>query len=69
MGGVHKMANLKESKGGGGGGGSTEMYGDILKIHFCISDGVCLQQQGQDLIMLYKSCEDWGKGHVFDFRA
>lgn len=47
---VHKRANLKES---------TEMYGHILKIHFCFSDSVyLLQQQGQDFITLYKSCED-----------
>lgn len=50
---VHKRANLKES-----GAGSTEMYGHILKIHSCFSDTVCLQHQGQDFIMLYKSCED-----------
>lgn len=28
----------------------TEMYGHILKIHFCISDNICLQQHKGDFI-------------------
>lgn len=39
--------------------GVSEMYGHILKIHFCFfSDAACLQRRGQDFITLYKSCED-----------
>lgn len=33
----------------------TEMYGHILKIHFCISDNICLQQHKGDFIRLRQS--------------
>lgn len=50
---VHRKTNLEEK-----GVGRTEMYGYILKIHFCFLDTICFQDQRQDFIMLYQSCED-----------
>lgn len=38
--------------------GVAETCQNILKIYFCISDGVCFQQRGRDFIMLQKNCED-----------
>lgn len=45
--------NLEEK-----GVGSTEMYGHILKIHFCFLDTICLQDQEQDFH--YALQELWG---------